>query len=187
MNRVLATGLAGIASAWLTVFLSIALNPWFSITRNALSDMGGGGPLNGHPYPAYPLVYNLGLVITAAIIAAFSALVIKHSRNKLEAVGGSFFMISALFLALIGIYHEGTYPHDFVSLWFFVLSSISYLTIGASLMFIKMELGLVIVLLVAFGWVAFALVPWQSTAETELFGIIIIDLCVIVHGLSFEA
>lgn len=186
MNRVLAAGLIGIASAWLTIFLSIMLNPWFSITHNALSDLGGGGPLNGHPYPAYPSVYNFGLIITAIIIVAFSILVISQARNKVEIVGGSFFIISGLFLALIGIYHEGTYPHEFVSLWFFVLSSISYLTIGASLIPVKRPYGLAIILLIIFGWIAFVLVPWQSAAEDEVFGILIVDACVVLHGLTFE-
>ncbi|MCL4343639.1 MAG: DUF998 domain-containing protein [Thaumarchaeota archaeon] len=164
MNRIIIVGLAGVISAWITVLVSILINPWFSITNNALSDLGGGGPLNGHPYPTYPNVYNLGLIITSIIILIFCILVIKNSRNKLEITGGSFFMISALFLALIGIYHEGTYPHDFVSLWFFVLASISYLVIGFSALYVKKAAGVAMILLIIVGWILFALIPWQSVA-----------------------
>lgn len=105
-----------------------------------------------------------GLIITSIIILIFCILVIKNSRNKLEITGGSFFMISALFLALIGIYHEGTYPHDFVSLWFFVLASISYLVIGFSALYVKKAAGVAMILLIIVGWILFALIPWQSVA-----------------------
>ncbi|BFH72958.1 DUF998 domain-containing protein [Sulfurisphaera javensis] len=188
MNKILLVGLIGILSAWVTILISALLNPWFSITHNALSDLGGGGPQYEHPYPTDPLVYNGGLIITAIIIFIFSILVVKYSRNKVEVVGGSFFMISALFLALIGIYHEGTYPHDFVSLWFFILASISYLTISISLILTKKfwKRGILLISIIFISWILFTVIPWQSVAESEIFGISIIDICVILHGLSFN-
>ncbi|ARM75524.1 DUF998 domain-containing protein [Acidianus manzaensis] len=188
MNKILIVGLIGILSAWITIIISALINPWFSITHNALSDLGGGGPLNGHPYPTDPLVYNGGLIITSLIILIFSILIVNNSRNKLEIVGGSFFMISALFLALIGIYHEGTYPHNFVSLWFFILASISYIVISISLILTRifLKIGIILLSLIILGWILFIIIPWQSVAEDEIFGISIIDICVILHGISFN-
>ncbi|MGP6207211.1 DUF998 domain-containing protein [Cuniculiplasma sp. SKW3] len=109
-------GVLAIMSAWITIGVAIWLNPWFKITSNALSDLGGGNlKNNGHPSPTYPFVYNYGLIVTGILIGAFSISMIREIKNKIEIVGFSFFIIGGLFLALIGIYHEGTYPHDFVS------------------------------------------------------------------------
>ncbi len=102
------SGVAAMVTVWAFILTSMHLNPpWFSVTANALSDLGGGNlTANGHPAPTDPWVYNAGLMVTAVIIVAFAGICISMSRDKLETVGLSFFVISALFLALIGIYHE---------------------------------------------------------------------------------
>ena len=181
-------GIAAIIAAWLTIFLSAALNPWFRFTGNALSDLGGGNLLmNGHPAPTDPYVYNIGLMVTGVLIALFSVSVILRARNSVEIMGSSFFMISGLFLALIGIYHEGTYPHDFVSIWFFILSSISYAAIAISFIIGRLRgRGIILSVLLVASWVAFAVVPWGSVAEDEMFGVAVIDIFVILHILTFK-
>jgi hypothetical membrane protein len=191
MNRKLPVAYLGITAmiaAWITIFLAAALNPWFRFTGNALSDLGGGNPIiNGHPAPTDPFVYNVGLMVTGVLIALFSISVILRARNSVETMGSSFFMISALFLALIGIYHEGTYPHDFVSIWFFILSSISYAAIAISFIIGKFRrTGIILSVLLAVSWVAFALVPWGSVAEDEMFGVAVIDIFVILHIWTFR-
>ncbi len=180
-------GIAAMIAAWLTIFLSAALNPWFRFTGNALSDLGGGNlVMNGHPAPTDPFVYNVGLMVTGVLIAIFSVSVILKARNKPEIMGSSFFMISGLFLALIGIYHEGTYPHDFVSIWFFILSSISYAAIALSMIIGRFRgSGTILAVLLIASWIAFAVVPWGSVAEDEMFGVAVIDIFVIIHILTF--
>ncbi|WP_393971908.1 DUF998 domain-containing protein [Oxyplasma meridianum] len=181
-------GIAAMTAAWLTIFLAAALNPWFRFTGNALSDLGGGNlSMNGHPAPTDPFVYNVGLMIAGVLIALFSVSVILRSRNSVEIIGASYFMISGLFLALIGIYHEGTYPHDFVSIWFFILSSISYVAIAISFIIGKFRItGIILSLLLVLSWIAFAVVPWGSVAEDEMFGVAVIDVFVILHILTFR-
>ncbi|ACP54779.1 Protein of unknown function DUF998 [Sulfolobus islandicus M.16.27] len=99
----------------------------------------------------------------------------------------SFFIITALFLALIGIYHEATYPHNFVSLWFFhpigyFLYSNRYL-----LIFVKKPIGIsIILLMIIIGWMLFFTIPWQSAAENEILGISILNCCVVLHGIPFD-
>ena len=153
-----------IISAWLTIIISIHFNPWFSVTKNALSDLGGGNLINNnHPAPLYPYIYNYGMIITGILLFLFSSMIIINSRNKIEINGLSFFMISGLFLALIGIYHEGTYPHDFVSIWFFILASISYFSIGISLIINKFLRGYIIIIkLVNFGVKRIYAIPGDS-------------------------
>ena len=175
-----------IISAWLTIIISIHFNPWFSVTKNALSDLGGGNLINNnHPAPLYPYIYNYGMIITGILLFLFSSMIIINSRNKIEINGLSFFMISGLFLALIGIYHEGTYPHDFVSIWFFILASISYFSIGISLIINKFLRGYIIIITLILSWILYSIIPWQSVAEDEIFGIIVIDIIVMIHITTF--
>ncbi len=176
-----------IAIAWITIIISIILNPWFRINANALSDLGGGNfPINGHPAPLDPWVFNTGLIVTGIMIMLFSIYSETFVSSKIENTGLSFFVISGLFLLLIGVYHEGTYPHDFVSIWFFILASISYFTIGISLLFQLKKFGILMVIVIVASWFVYALVKWQSVAEGEIFGVIIIDFMVILHILSMR-
>ena len=88
---------------------------------------------------------------------------------------------------MIGIYHEGTYPHDFVSIWFFIIASISYATIGISLLFGQFKkTGVLLLIILIVSWAIFIAVPWQSVAENEIFGIIIIDVMVLLHIFTFS-
>lgn len=179
-------GLCVIVFAWIVIGLASYLNPWFNVTQGALSDLGGGNLIaNGHPAPSYPYVYNVGLIITGVLIMILSSLVISLTTNKIEIAGESFFIISGLFLALIGIYHEGTYPHDFVSIWFFILATASYFVIGASMLLgLAKKFGVAIMVAVPLAWVIYALVPWQSTAEDEIFGVVVIDILIVIQILS---
>jgi Predicted membrane protein len=93
-------GLIASAIFWTTAALSIAVNPWFDFFRDAFSDLGGPGA--GDPW-----IYNTGLIVAAVFLGLFSMDIIASSSNKLEAVGGAYISISAVFLALIGIYHAG--------------------------------------------------------------------------------
>jgi len=186
LRMVILSGLAAIILAWIIIIVSIVMNPWFRVTGNALSDLGGGDPMmNGHPVPVDPWIYNYGLMATGVVIAFFSCTAIKFLNRKIELMGLSFFVISGLFLALIGIYHEGTYPHDFVSIWFFIIASISYLTIGISIIWSSVRVfGISLLVLILASWVIYAFVPWQSVAEDEIFGVAVIDLAVILHIFS---
>lgn len=178
--------ISGMASAWITILVSILINPWFRVTGNALSDLGGGNQiLNGHPSPNMPFVYNDGMILTAILIILFSAIMITATVRKMEITGESFFIISGLFLALIGIYHEGTYPHNFVSIWFFILASLSYAVIGVSMISTELnKFGIVIIVVIVSSWIAYWLVPWGSVAENEIFGIVIIGILVGIHVMS---
>ena len=167
---------------WIVIAVSAAFNPWFGITHNALSDLGGGNLINnGHPAPLYPWIYNVGLMIEGILIAILSSFFILRTRNTIEIVGSSFFIISGLFLALIGIYHEGTYPHDFVSIWFFILATISYTAIGFSIILINIKTGISLLVILVIAWILFAIIPWGSVAENEIFGIVVIEIVVIIH------
>ncbi|WP_297125301.1 DUF998 domain-containing protein [Thermococcus sp.] len=55
---------------------------------------------------------------------AFSIYLIRVAKNKVQTIGGAYISISAIFLALIGVFHSGTQPHVFVSTYFSSSSSL---------------------------------------------------------------
>ncbi|WP_054857137.1 DUF998 domain-containing protein [Vulcanisaeta sp. JCM 16159] len=166
------TGIIAAVLAWLFIAISISVNPWFIFTKNAFSDLGG-------PYATDPWIYNYGLIITSIFIDLYSINLLLVSRNKVEDFASAFVFIAGLFLALIGIYHEGTRPHVFVSTWFFTQMDIALITWGiGSLMAKDRRLGLFSLLLGIIAPLIALIVPWPSAATEEAYGIVVIDLWV---------
>lgn len=172
--------------AWFTISLAIYLNPWFHVTVNALSDLGGKSiNSSDHPYPKYPFVYNGGLMITGLLIGLYSVTVINRSGSRVEITGFSFLILAGLFLALVGIYHEGTYPHVFLAEWFFLLGKISFLIVGISLILRKFQLyGTTMFVFNVIAWIVEVSIRFRSVAENEIYGILVLDLLILIHILS---
>ncbi len=102
---------AGLAAAilfWIVSGISISYNSWFNFTKDAFSALGDPDAQN-------PWIYNYGLIIIGAFILIYSFSLINDATNKLEISGGAFTIVSGLFLIMIGVYHSGTEPHNFVS------------------------------------------------------------------------
>ncbi len=167
--------------SWFIILFSMLLNPWFIFQADAFSSLGGKNA-------NFPFVYNIfGMVATGIIINLYSIYSIRNSRNKIETVGYSFLFIAGIFLSLIGIYHSGTKPHTFVSSWFFIQSLISFIVLSIALITLKkIKLGIFLFLISIISPIIAYVVPWQSVAETEAFGIIIIDVAFVVSFLSFK-
>ncbi len=164
---------------WLFVAWSISRNPWFSFFRNALSDLGDPAKATS------PWIYNYGLIVTSLFVFAFSLYLILSSENKPQTVGGAYISISALFLALIGIYHGGTRPHVFVSTYFFVqffLGAVLY-GLGSGKKVLRYGSALVF-LLALFG----TFLDWPSVALIETYEIaLIIVFVLLVAALEAES
>ena len=168
------TGVIAAALAWLFIAISISVNPWFVFTRNAFSDLGG-------PHATDPWIYNYGLITTSIFVDLYSINLLLISRNKVEDFASAFVFIAGLFLALIGIYHEGTRPHVFVSTWFFAQMDMALITWGiGSLMTRDRRLGLFSLLLGIVAPLIALVIPWPSAATEEAYGIVVIDLWVAV-------
>ncbi|WP_168367229.1 DUF998 domain-containing protein [Acidianus brierleyi] len=171
------SGIIAAILAWLVIFLSIFINPWFVFTRNAFSDLGG-------PIAKDPWLYNYGLIIVAIFTFLYGIYLVIVNEGKVEIVGSSFVMVAAIFLSLIGIYHEGTYPHVFVSTWFFIQFDIAILTYGIGLLMKIKKLGISMILLFIIATLVAIVVPWPSAATIEAWGISAIDVWVILSYLS---
>jgi len=153
---------------------SMAVNRWFNPLKGAFSDLGSAAATD-------PWIFNCGLVLSALFVGAFSLALIRASRNRLETVGGGFLLVAALFLVMIGIFHEGTYPHDFVSYWFFVQADLAIGTIGAGRLLARERGKGSFLTAWSLAWpVVATLVSWPSTATLEAFGIGSLDVAVLV-------
>ena len=177
-RRLLWAGPVGVVAAWIVIGVAWLLNgDWFVFTRDAFSDLGGPGA-------CCPRVYNTGLILVGVIVAAFGAGLVLAGRSKLEVVGGAYFALAGVFLALIGIYPSGTRPHTFVSTWFFVQADLGLLL--ASLGLYRAwgcRLGLWGLVLSALAFpvagLVEAVVGWPSAAVLEAYGILVIDAVVL--------
>lgn len=145
--------------------ISMSLNPWFSIARNALSDMGAIGV-------KYAWVFNSGLIISGALAFLYSAYLLLTLRSKLELLASSIMLLASIHLILIGLFPEGTYPHFFVSIEFFTLMGVSMLLFGAA--FTRggaRRYGICFAAMAIVGFLAAILGPWPSTGSLEVFEI----------------
>lgn len=148
-----------------SIMLAWLVNPWFNLFRNAFSDLGG-------PIARNPWIFNYGLVASSVLAILYSLWLFQASINKLECAGSAFAFIGGVFLALIGLFPSSTYPHRFVSTWFFVQMGLAIATWGIGLIYRGARvLGLGCLLIVALGFVAALLIKWPSIAVLESVGI----------------
>ncbi|MEO2152539.1 MAG: DUF998 domain-containing protein [Thermococcus sp.] len=167
------SGFAGGLIYWLFVAWSVSRNPWFSFWRNALSDLGGANATS-------PWIYNAGLMVTSFFVMAFAVYLISTAVNKAQTVGGAYISVSAIFLALIGIFHEGTKPHVFVSTYFFVQFFLGALIYGLGARRNVRVASLVLFALAVIG----TLFKWPSTALLETYEIILVMAFTLLVALS---
>lgn len=90
------------------IFISIYLNPWFSLTENALSDMGSIKNPVGY-------VFNSLLVLLGFLGVAFGIKMMKERRVTI------LFPLGMASLLLVGIFPEEYKLHSFFALSFYLL------------------------------------------------------------------
>jgi hypothetical membrane protein len=101
--------------------------------------------------------------------------------NKLESMGSSFIFIAGIFLILIGIYPSGTDPHVFVSTWFFLQADLAIIVWGLGLIYRNARnIGYFFTAMGILGPIIAMMVDWPSAATVEAYGIVIIDIWVIL-------
>ncbi len=152
------------------IALAIATHPWFSFTKNALSDLGALGRENSW-------IFNLGLIAGGILAIIFSSLIQGKGENVLENAAYFLFLIASVLMLLIGVFPEGTGPHFTVSALFYLLSAISILSSGAGfIMAGKSMEGVGSILIVATALLLSFGVKWGGIAVPESIGAIGISL-----------
>ena len=85
------SGLIALATGLLTIILAISMNPWFSLERNALSDLGALGIPNNY-------VFNTGLMITSIFMLTYSIYLVSIINNKIGIIGSSLLILAYIHL-----------------------------------------------------------------------------------------
>ncbi len=92
------------------VLLSIYLNPWFSFTKNALSDLGNP------KRTSFYYIFNYTLMVSGTLFTIYMFGFFRKYRPKTALLLG----LASFFLVLVGYFHEGYKgTHFVVSLLFF--------------------------------------------------------------------
>lgn len=167
VNRLLKYfGLITFFTAFVGISIAIALNPWFDLTKNALSDLGRVGR-------EYSYIFNYTLIFSSLFAIAYSFYIHRLVPNKLGCITTGIYIVGAFSLMAIGIFPEGTKLHGFVSYEFFILMSISLLLYGISLIQLrKTKDGVILVSLFVASALGSYFIRWPSVALLELFNII---------------
>ncbi len=111
--------------AFSCILISISLSPWFSWTKNALSDLGVGEA---------SWVFNFGLMASGTLTMIFAVgLWVTFRKRVLGRVGTIALFFGAIALFGIGVFSEAAgVVHFYFSVAFFVLFPISFFLLGAS-------------------------------------------------------
>ncbi len=120
-------GLIAPLIAYSGILTAIYVNrSWWRLTDNAISDLGKLGL-------QYNWFLNVPLVITAVLAIYYAVGLLKKARNGVEKAGVWVLIAGFIFLALIGIFPEGTSPHYYVSWAFFITAGSGLLIAGVGL------------------------------------------------------
>ncbi len=150
-------GIIGPIWALVSIFISIALSPWFSWTHNALSDLGN------YATSSVAILYNSGLIIAAIFAMIFALGFYAQEKERIIARIGVFF----LFITAISLLGVAVFSEDFGSIHFyfsvalFGLFIITCFILGAHYISVTKTrwlgiLSFVIAVIAIIGW----LIPW---------------------------
>lgn len=174
-----ACGIGAAALAWFVILLSASRNPWFDLFKHALSDLGGPGAYD-------PWIYNVGLLATGIVVSIYALYLAYASTGKISLYASAFIFIAGIFLALIGVFPSGTRPHTFVSSWFFVQMWMAILVSSVDFLAKRRLLpGTVLLTISIVGPLGALLIKWPSVALLEIYGIILIDVYVIILTINY--
>ena len=167
-------GVLAVIVGWVTIAVAVAVNPWFSLEENALSDLGAINLRTNY-------IFNWGIAIAAILGIIYSVYLIMVFNEKLANVGSTILLIGVIHLLLIALYPKGMQPHMILSYEFFILTGITIALIGVSLLTSgKRAHGAISVTLSAMGFTLTPILPWPSIGAAEIFAITIITLWTIV-------
>ena len=134
---------AAFAIAYSSIAVSIIFSPWFSWSRNALSDLG-------HCIKSdVAVIFNFGLVMSGLMLALYSTIYLRK-ETKLTWI---LLFLTGFMLQLIGVYDE-IYGriHVIVSTLFFILLDLSPLAYSLEK---KIKIGVLLFLFYLLIWIAY--------------------------------
>lgn len=165
----LSLGILGPLIGLSSIFISICLHPWFSLTENAISDLGA---LN----IKYNYILNYGLVTTGVLGFIYFLGLSNYIENWIWRLGIAITLLADIFLILIGVFPEGTPPHYPVSIGFFSIFAIALFTSSTALILKKNMIGWIFFIIDVIGVILgyLSLNIFNGAAVAEFIGIVII-------------
>ncbi|MEM2020982.1 MAG: DUF998 domain-containing protein [Zestosphaera sp.] len=168
------SGLLSFAISYIFIAWSISVNPWFSLFRNALSDLGRVGLDTAY-------IFNSGLMLAALIAFTYLPCLLEFFNSRIGHMTVGVFLVAMFHLLLIGVFPEGTSPHGFVSYEFFVLMTVTMFLTGISLAVEGMlKYGFLLVLVFILSLLGSTIIKWPSVSLLELYNIFLYNIGVAV-------
>ncbi len=158
-------GIASLALGVLTIAASLIANPWFSVWRGALSDLGRVGLSTAW-------IFNSGLIASSITASTYVYCLIKSFRKSVTMVSAGIYLTAVAHLTLIAVFPEGTPQHWTLSYEFFLMMYAVYAAFTASLA--AEGLGrhaLLSASALAAGLIPSVIIEWPSTALLEIYNI----------------
>jgi len=119
------SGLLAPIVAFLSIALAILTHPWFSLTDNAISDLGALDVEDNY-------ILNIGLIVSGLLGIVFACGLYESLTSNLGKAGSIILLFGCLSLFLVGVFPEGTELHFPVSISFFILTALGILVVGLS-------------------------------------------------------
>lgn len=148
-------GLFSIIIAYSSIIFSIAISNWFSWINNALSDLGAREPS--------AIIFNSGLILSGFFLFLFGLSLYFFFKSLLSKIGVSLFLLDSIALSMIGVFPETAGKiHLYFSIIFFVLTPISFIFLGISLILSNSKkyglFTIIIAILMIITWI----IPWRN-------------------------
>ena len=177
MKLIRFTGIFAFVLFFIVAAISISFNPWFNFYHHAFSSLGSSN-VN------LPWIYNVGMMVIGAFIIIYSLTFLYDSNNKIESAGAALILVTGVFLIMIGIFYDGTRPHNFVSAYFFGQAEVALIVSGIGLVMSNIlqerRAGWIIVAFSIGALIVALLFDWPSSAAVEEYGIFTIGIRVIL-------
>lgn len=117
------SGVCSILVALGAIGAAVALSTRFSLSANALSDLGRTGWNS-------TAVFNLGLVLGGVLALPLGIVLARNARTLLHAAGSVAFSLSAVSLALVGVFALPAPEHGLVAIGFFLSFTVAFVLYG---------------------------------------------------------
>jgi hypothetical membrane protein len=182
-------GILGPLVALIIIGVSVSITPWFSLSNNFLSDLGGvkGQEPVWAANGSSSLLFNSGVAVVGIMGVFFSLGIMKSGMVKdfIGRVGNKMLLVGMVSLFVIGIMPETTgLPHTIASVLFFILVPVSMVLLGLEMRRERLGQLTIILGLVGFFSLTFFLLPppFGSNALAEIITGGMISLFGIIMG-----
>jgi len=167
-------GFASLGIFLVFTLISKHLNPWFNVAHYTFSKLGKIGLAN------YPWIFSAGTIIGGIFMMWYGVEIVKNSIGKLQVLGGGYVLLSGIFMALIGLFPDGTKPHDFIAVVTFLSFYIGFTLFGFGSN--KKAFKFYTAFVFALALIGLLYPHWPSLCYLEIYGIslVIFDMVIML-------